>query len=531
MRSQKLVSSCVILGGFLVGFGLSFALYSQINKPSHPETSALPDPPTASPPGYKQQILATRELAHINKIERVYTYPQLRISQLNLLVNRPTQDFFQYYTQSPILRLNWLAALACVVPQEAAVYNHRAIEALLESNSASTLVSSALCFGHLNKHLLRPSSSAQLRGVLRFHLATDSLQSDQLEFNSILPIKALTLEAARLSPSAYQKLSWTASYYLKTAQQNSDFSPLGPIAAVDAAVAFAVCAEIQNPDAYHAATLGITSGEFSGWLERSLPAMEAGWLKDEQMKLPILRWTVYSPNELNSWLQRIQNPIIQTSSLQNQAGYTFAIAHWDNLKGLDFSRLSKDYCSGLIRGLSEIDASLAIKFVEARSAASPAELTTEDHSALASALSYTEPVAAAEHYTRYVAANVLKFGSQGQNFDAQRTSERVFNALADIDPAAAISVANQLPQNARGSALLQLFKILLLKQDQQSSDQVLHMLRIQDDGAFRSAVGQGYGMQVPWDILENHKIDYQLKLVLQRTGKMLQGDMLPRSVK
>ena len=95
----------------------------------------------------------------------------------------------------------------------------------------------------------------------------------------------------------------------------------------------------------------------------------------------------------------------------------------------------------------------------------------------------------------------------------------------------AIEETTRLTQSARAIALVQLYKSFLLKNDRKSSERALQILRVLDDGAFRSEVVQGYGMQVQWDVLEGHDIDPKLKSILQHTGMQTRGALLPTLTK
>ena len=158
-------------------------------------------------------------------------------------------------------------------------------------------------------------------------------------------------------------------------------------------------------------------------------------------------------------------------------------------------------------------------------------LESGDHSLIASELSYEHPATASAHFATYIAQRLQTPGGHNQDYEAMRVSERIYNALVDINAEVAIEETTRLTQSARAIALVQLYKSFLLKNDRKSSERALQILRVLDDGAFRSAVVQGYGMQVQWDVLEGHDIDPKLKSILQHTGMQTRGALLPTLTK
>jgi hypothetical protein len=521
------------LGGTTVGLAISWILFSQLRwkifEPPTPETIKTE---ARISNGNSSRLPATREQTRLLGLERTYSFPAVRVTQIELATNGSLPNFFQLYTQSPTLRVPWLAAMSSIFPAQAGHYQRLAADLQGDTASTSSVVASGLYFGTFANAVLHRSSLAELRGAFRAQLSAQTLDYSRLEFNEPLFSKALALEVFFLPVDRYTPLNWTGPQYFAASKDHPDYAPLTALSAIDPPMAFRQCESLRVPNSYITATHGIIPLAFQAWAESSLTAATDGWLQYTDLHTLILRWSIYSPGSLLDWMQNSKLEPEVKKTLHRSFGQCLALTQWNTLETLPLHKLSPEFLAGLFRGLCQIDPALAKAFLDARQTAGQiVDLQPSDHSLLAGELSYIDPAMAAEHFAKYVSLRVQTPGAPHQDFDALRASERIYNALVDKDPAAALDSANRLGASARASALVQLYKNYLLKHDREASAKTLQILHTLHDGAFRAAVVQGYGTQVSWDILEGHDIDGELKSVLQRTGKRIRGAMLPTLTK
>ena len=475
---------------------------------------------------------ATHEQDRILAIERTYAYPAIRMAQIELASTQSLQNYFRLYTQSPTLRVQWLATLSGVSPHTAGHYQRLAADLHADSATTSAIIASGLYLGTFANKTLSRSSLAELRGAFRAELTSQTLAYDPLESNEPHYAKALALEAFSLPLNRYIPLKWAGAAYFNATREHPDFLALSSLAAVDAPFAFQQCASLRASEAFIFASSGVTSPAFASWMKNSLDAAESGWLDYGDFDTIILRWALYSPESLLQWIEKLALPATENKMLQRSVGQYLALTQWTTLDTFPLHKHSAELLSGVVRGLCQIDPSMAKKYVDKRQLnGQDILLESGDHSLIASELSYEHPATASAHFATYIAQRLQTPGGHNQDYEAMRVSERIYNALVDINAEVAIEETTRLTQSARAIALVQLYKSFLLKNDRKSSERALQILRVLDDGAFRSAVVQGYGMQVQWDVLEGHDIDPKLKSILQHTGMQTRGALLPTLTK
>lgn len=517
------------VGSIALGLTISSIFVSSLREEldSQPFSNAT----DSSAPGandHSRILPATRAQEGLLAIERNYSYPAIRMAQIEIATKESLAAYFHLYTQSPTLRVQWLATLSGVSPRTAGHYQRLAADLHDDSATTSAIVASGLCFGTFPNGTLRRSSLADMRGAFRRQLTEPTLDYSRLESNEPHIAKALALEVFSLPLDRYAPLNWAGAAYFRATREKPDFAPLSDLAAIDSPLAFQQCASFRSADGYRVASRGVTSTAFAAWMAKSLGAANNGWIEYSDLDTIILRWAVYSPDSLLQWIEKLDLPAAENTTLQGRVGEYIALTQWEILHTLSLYKHSAELLSGVVRGLCQIDPSIAKDFME-KGQATGQDITLQagDHSLIASELSYEHPAAASAHYATFVSPRLLPHGAPKQDYDAMRASERVYNALVDISAETAMESADRLTESARAIALVQLYKSFLLKNDRASSEKALQRLRILDDKAFRSAVVQGYGMQVRWDILEGQEIEPELKTILQRTGTRIQGALLP----
>ncbi len=166
------------LGGTTVGLAISWILFSQLRwkifEPPTPETIKTE---ARISNGNSSRLPATREQTRLLGLERTYSFPAVRVTQIELATNGSLPNFFQLYTQSPTLRVPWLAAISSIFPNQAGHYQRLAADLQGDTASTSSVVASGLYFGTFANAGLHRSSLAELRGAFRAQLFWDKFYS------------------------------------------------------------------------------------------------------------------------------------------------------------------------------------------------------------------------------------------------------------------------------------------------------------------------------------------------------------------
>ena len=459
--------------------------------------------------------------------ERDYRYPQLRVSQLKVLLAEGEASYFSRYLQDPVLRLPWLLLLVTVTSSDRADnYYSKAGELLGESAIKSEFLASARSIKlSVNK---RVESVNELRGVFREQFCQNPKALLTRRDIGASALHALSTEAARLDFTKDVQNSWILRDYLAATGPDRNHEPITNAASSNPTATFEMVANLGGAIGYDAGSTGVRSGGFFDWMQLSLRALEAGQLTAELLALPLSRWAIYEPSAALAWSAGLDSAKFGT--LQIACGQSLALNHRAVAMAIELSKYPSTIATGIFRGLIEFDPVAAHEFASAPRTPSTSFAPAE-YSRLASALSYIRPDLAHSYHKIYVAAQIKQLGTGPQNFDAVRTSNRVYAALADISPATAIESAMELPQFARANALVHLVKCFILKQEREANSRALRLLNEIDHGSFRSAAALGYGMQPGWDILAGFKLEEGLQEALRTIGRSHQGEALPRLTK